>query len=116
MMRDYADAAVLFSGWLNVSVPEAGATARTALISPWRADVLVAATYLPHECSTDRCVRERLVGLGPLSAVRIDPMLTVAQLNGLVVRSPHWRSIALRFRRNATYLGVHYFAARCAQE
>ena len=56
--------------------------------------MLVAATYLPHECSTDRCVRERLVGLGPLSAVRIDPMLTVAQLNGLVVRSPHWRSIA----------------------
>lgn len=107
-MRDYADAAVLFSGWLNVSVPEAGATARAALISPWRADVLVAATYLPHECSTDRCVRERLVGLGPLSAVRIDPMLTVAQLNGLVVRSPHWRSIALRFRRNATYLGVHW--------
>eukprot|EP00965_Chrysotila_dentata_P000356 12100-Pleurochrysis_carterae.AAC.1 len=38
--------AVLMSGWLNVSVPDRGASTRHFLIDPLKADVFLAATAL----------------------------------------------------------------------
>lgn len=54
--------AACFSGWLNVSVPAAGALARQYLVKPLRADVFVAGTY---KAKTDcaKCLEERIASL-----------------------------------------------------
>ena len=89
-----ADVAVCFSGWLAVRVPQQGARARKHLVDVLAADVLVAGTFLPSDCSSGysrreapartACLLRRLDGLRPFARVRVDPMLTKPQLRRLV--------------------------------
>ena len=77
--------AVTFSGWLNVTIPDAGRDARRFLVEPLGADVFVAGTFLPTDCAQEgardgRCLLERLQHLQPLAAVDLAPMLTRDQL------------------------------------
>ena len=49
------------SGWLNVSIPSEGATARRHLVDALGADLFVAGTYKPTDCAgTVRRERDRL--------------------------------------------------------
>jgi hypothetical protein len=45
----FARVAVLYSGWLGVTIPDRGRTAKQALVEPLGADVIVAGTFLPSE-------------------------------------------------------------------
>ena len=107
--------AVLYSGWLNVSTPESGATAFRHLIAPWRADVLVAATYKDGECSSEACLSRVLAGLGPLRAVRLDRMLSIAALRRLVSTWPMWSELMERYHYSGIFhskgmSGIHWAA------
>ena len=103
------DVAVCYSGWLNVSLPQGGATAHAALIAPWSADVLVAATHKNNECSTVVCLRRVLAGLGPLRAARVDRMLDRDELLRLMESAPIWRTLTTRFvNASASEPGVHW--------
>eukprot|EP00965_Chrysotila_dentata_P040157 1333107-Pleurochrysis_carterae.AAC.2 len=113
--------AVLFSGYLNVSIPDAGATSRHFLINPLKAHTFVAGTARHEDCfrsgedsnatwKLGECLVDRLQGLQPLTAWAIYPMLTLEQLRTRISRAVHWKRIQQNFRENLTYAGLTSFA------
>lgn len=99
--------AVCFSGWLNVSVPDSGATARRFLVRPLKADVLVAATYRAGENVTT--LWQRLRFLRP-DATRTAPMLTATELRASVLRAPAFAAVAAAFNESTTFDGLTVFS------
>ena len=115
--------AVLFSGWLGVSVPKRGATARQHLIEVLAADVFVAGTWQSTDFSAEpncamtptarrACYLRRLQALLPLTALRIDRQLSIEELQHRVSRAPIWPWLKKHFNENASQLlqGVSIWA------
>lgn len=92
--------ALCFSGWLNVSIPGRGSTARTHLLDIVQADVFLAATFLPADCPQGGggCLLNRVEMLQPLTSLELKPMLTREQLLRMVGGAPHWHNISANFK------------------
>ena len=97
-----ASVAVCYTGWLNVTIPERGAGAKTHLIDVLKADVFLAATYLPGDCPDGGggCLLDLVSGLQPLTSLELKPMLTREQLRRMVSVAPHWHNISTRYRKH----------------
>ena len=106
--------AVLYSGWLSVRTPKRGFAARHNLIDVLAADVFIAGTYLPNEyrdCQQrTQCLLRRLDGLRPFTRVRVDPMLTLPELQRRVAQSPNWPAVSKQFVSEKTHYGINVFA------
>ena len=111
--------AVCFAGWLGVRIPGAGSSARTHLIDPLAADVMVAGTFGPTDChvtsgvrawADDACLLARLRGLQPITRYALRPMLTLAELRTYAHGAPAFAAIEARFNATETYNGVNMFA------
>ena len=88
----FSDVAVLFSGWLNVVIPDRGAQARASLIDPLSADVIIAGTYRASDCpgvknerglgrhQRGQCLISRIRGLQPVAKLSLRPMLNMRKL------------------------------------
>ena len=90
--------AVCYAGWMNVNVPERGATARRHLVDVLDADVFLAGTFLSKgqfatkHCK-GKCLLKKVSGLAPFTSTRMDPMLSRHDLFRLIQRAPHWDQI-----------------------
>ena len=105
--------AVTFSGWLNVTIPNAGRDARRFLVEPISADVFVAGTFLPTDCTAardGRCLLERLRHLQPLAAVDLAPMLTRDQLVSHARGAPAFGPISRELKVRELFKGLNLFA------
>ena len=105
--------AVTFSGWLNVTIPDAGRDARRFLVEPLGADVFVAGTFLPADCATarnGRCLLERLKHLQPLTGVDLAPMLTHEQLHRHALGAPAFGPISRNLKVRELFNGLNLFA------
>ena len=105
--------AVTFSGWLNVTIPDAGRDARRFLVEPLSADVFVAGTFLPTDCATardGRCLLERLKHLQPLTGVDLAPMLTHNQLHRHALGAPAFGPISRNLKVRELFNGLNLFA------
>ena len=105
--------AVTFSGWLNVTIPDAGRDARRFLVEPLGADVFVAGTFLPTDCATardGRCLLERLKHLQPLTSVDLAPMLTHDQLHRHAHGAPAFGPISRNLKVRELFNGLNLFA------
>ncbi|KAL1518864.1 hypothetical protein AB1Y20_003141 [Prymnesium parvum] len=108
--------AVCFSGWVRKSIPAAGAHARRHLVDPLAADAFLAATFSPGECGDDPtggCVLPRVRRLRPFAAVDLQPMLSLAQLQQMVSRSPNFplaRAAYATLRADDNFNGLNWFA------
>lgn len=119
--------AVCFSGWLGVSVPRRGLTSRRHLVDVLKADVFVAGTWLPTDCGTESspmpqrvrtgdgnalhddmkaCLLRRIQGLQPLTATRLDRMLSVPEIRSRIERSPHWQWVSAHFDASRFHDGI----------
>ena len=110
-----ADVAVLFSGWLNVVIPDRGAQARASLVDPLGADVIVAGTFRPSDCPNKRhargqCLLPRLRGLEPISKLGLSPMLRMRELRAHAEASPSFARVSRDFNARETFNGVTIFA------
>ena len=96
--------AVCYAGWMNVNVPERGATARRHLGDVLGADVFLAGTFFSKgqfatkNCK-GKCLLKKVAGLAPFTSTRMDPMLSRRDLLRRIQRAPHWEQI----RRNFTW-------------
>lgn len=125
------DVAVCFAGWLNVNIPDNGASARANLVDALAADAFLAATYKPPrwperpfqpDCHLRRrraasavsheaqCLLNRIEGLKPFAGFRIDRMLTRKQLLRRVQAQPHWDNISQEFDYKKTIYGITMWA------
>ena len=105
--------AVTFSGWLNVTIPDAGRDARRFLVEPISADVFVAGTFLPTDCAAardGRCLLERLQHLQPLTGVDLAPMLTRDQLHNHALGAPAFGPISRNLKLRELFKGLNLFA------
>ena len=100
--------AVCLSGWLNVSIPEAGALTRHHVVEPLKADVFVAGTVHPWECRS--CLRARLHGLKPMKRFAVSLMLSHEKLSALMNHAPRFAEVVAAFNPTQTYLGLNVFA------
>lgn len=101
--------AVAYSGYLNLAIPEAGATARRNLIQPLRADVLVAGSYKADDCGGGpdySCLWSRLHGLGPLAGRSLSRKLTDGEIRAALLRTPHFAAVARAFKMSHTFHGI----------
>ena len=101
--------AAAFCGYLNLAIPEAGATARRYLIQPLRADVLVAGSHKASDCGGGpdySCLWSRLAGLGPLAARSLSRKLTDDEIREAVQLMPHYATVAGAFRMSHTFHGI----------
>ena len=102
-----ADVAILFSGWLNVVIPDRGAQARASLVDPLGADVIVAGTFRPSDCPNKRhargqCLLPRLRGLEPISKLGLSPMLRMRELRAHAEASPSFARVSRDFNARGT--------------
>ena len=112
--------AVLFSGWLGVSVPSRGRGIREALANPLSADIYVAGTFLRDDCAqmgapnrsacADMLWNKRLLHLHPIAGRLLEPMPSLRWLQAQVTASPHWRAIRNRFRTDFLYQNLSIFS------
>lgn len=117
--RGPTQVAVCYSGWLAVRIPKRGASARRYLVDVLGADVFVAGTFLASDaCASQHagadlrsaCLLRRLHSLRPYTRTRIDPMLSVDDLRGLVTRSPNWPRVSAEFRPERAFGGISVWA------
>ena len=108
--------AVIFSGWLGVTIPHRGRVIKEALITPLEADVIVAGTFLPSDClmmNATTCAAalwNRLAFLAPLAASSLDPMPTHEWLVQQVEAAPHWPRIKRQFNPSVLYQNLSLWA------
>ena len=118
-----AGVAVLFSGWLGVTIPHRGAVTRAALVEPLGAHVFVAGAFMPDDCGPAKsaawrgnataCAEalwDRLALLRPFEAVSLEPMPTVKWLHGQLATNPHWPAIRKAFRADLLFLNLSIFS------
>lgn len=102
--------AVIFSGYLKISIPERGATARRFLVEPLAADVLVAGSYnRTTDCGGGphyECLWEGLQGLEPITWRALSPKLTTQEIGALLNASPHFQTIVKAFQPTRTFHGI----------
>lgn len=102
--------AVIFSGYLKISIPERGATARRFLVEPLAADVLVAGSYnRTTDCGGGphyECLWEGLQGLEPITWRALSPKLTTQDIGALLNASPHFQTIVKAFQPTRTFHGI----------
>lgn len=120
MTTGLSDVAVCFSGWLNVNIPQNGATARRNVIDALAADVFIAGTYdatasvhYVTDCPRRRdtsCLQRKIAGLQPITRAKLDPMLTYAQLVQLVRQAVHWPAINRSFDPSKVRNGLTVWA------
>lgn len=101
-----------FSGWIGRGVPGAGLSAKQYLIDALAADAFLAATYTETDCPDGRgeCLLDRLSKLGPLTGLRLDPMLSHAQLVANVSGFPQFAIVAAAYDRKTNFKGLNVFA------
>ena len=112
-----SDTAVIFSGWLGVTVPQdRGRAIRANLIDVLRADVIIAGTYLEEDCPGDASCAllwMRLAALSPFAATLIEPMPSREWLSDMMDKyMPMWPTVKAAFERNVnrTYAGLNLFS------
>ena len=102
--------AVIFSGYLKISIPERGATARRLLVEPLAADVLVAGSYnRTTDCGGGPhydCLWEGLQGLEPITWRALSPKLTTQEIGALLNASTHFQTIVKAFKPERTFHGI----------
>lgn len=101
--------AVGFCGYLNLGIPQRGATARTNVIQPLQADVLVAGTYKTSDCGGGpgyHCLWAKLSGLGPLAGRSLSRKLADDEIRTALLRTPHFATVARAFRMDHTFHGI----------
>lgn len=112
--------AVLFSGWLGVTVLHHGRGIREALVDPLSADVYVAGTYLRDDCEqlgtsnrsacADALWNRRLSQLHPIAGKLLEPMPTLKWLQTQMAATRHWRAITKKFNWQVLYQNLSIFS------
>ena len=105
--------AVVMCGYLKVEVPDEGRTARAHLVDTLGGDLFIAGTFRRGDCGSaapaaddGSCLWRRLRGLEPIVARSLDVKASLGELNASLHRSPHYASIAARFKTAETYAGL----------
>ena len=88
--------AVTLTGWLNVSIADAGRSIRRHLVDAIDADLFVAGTYKPAEHK--RKLWNSLVGLQPYTRRNLTLMLTREQLLAAVRNMAEWTTVRDAFK------------------
>lgn len=100
--------AVMYCEWLGRPFPGGGRSARRHLVDPLGAEVLIAGTFLQRDCEGGGggCFLQRVEGLRPLAATRLDPMLSLDELRQLVSHAPHWPAVLRAFDPALSWRGL----------
>ena len=100
--------AVMYCEWLGRPFPGGGRSARRHLVDPLGAEVLIAGTFLQRDCEGGGggCLLQRVEGLRPLAATRLDPMLSLDELRQLVSHAPHWPAVLRAFDPALSWRGL----------
>lgn len=111
---------VAYSGYLNVAVPEHGASARRHVIDPLQADTIVSGSYKPTDCGGSeavqdkprryRCLWSNLVGLEPITSRELNRKLRDEEIRAIVERAPHWPAVKAAFNPAQTAFGMTVWA------